>query len=201
MKRSYFVRSYCFQQFQKAFVVKLPGQRVQGPAQRGISLGDLFDEGLRAGSIQFNDSLTQIPPQLRRQFEQYFGIAKPQVLDKSGGLPEVSGQFVRSARPVGADGALPERAARPSREQRWKVRFVDRDTGQPPPAVRVRLHVQTIDGADSYDVVRIVSGDGTLEPSLNGNQLGWVEIVDENYRGGGGARAAVSPASRPCSTT
>ena len=56
-----------FQQFQKTFVVKLCGQRVQCPAQRSIPLGDLLDQGMRASRVQFDDGLTQIPQQFRRQ--------------------------------------------------------------------------------------------------------------------------------------
>ena len=56
-----------FQQFQKTLVVKLRGQRAQCPAQRSVSLGNLLDENLRASRVQFNDGLTQIPQQLRRQ--------------------------------------------------------------------------------------------------------------------------------------
>jgi hypothetical protein len=92
------------------------------------------------------------------------------------------------AQPVMADGSMPDMPGQPSKERRWKVQFVDRKSGQPAPGVRVRLHVQSTDGSQSYDVVRIVFGNELLEPSLQGNQLAFVEVVDENFRGGGAAR-------------
>ena len=49
------------------FVAKLRGQRFQRPAQRSISLGDLLDDGMCASRVQFDDGLTQILQQLRRQ--------------------------------------------------------------------------------------------------------------------------------------
>ena len=73
-----------FQQFQQAFVVKPSSQRVQGPTQRSISLGDLLDEGMRASRVQFDDGLTQLLQQLRRQRVQLLRIqGKPRLLRRA----------------------------------------------------------------------------------------------------------------------
>jgi beta-lactamase regulating signal transducer with metallopeptidase domain len=129
-----------------------------------------------------------LPPELRAKFETYFGLTQPKVVDKSGGLPDVRGQFVHSAQPVKSDGSLPEDGVRPANDRRWKVQFVDRDSGQPAPGVRVRLHVQNANGSESYDVVRVVSGDEGMAPVLGANHFATVEVVDDHYRGGGGSR-------------
>ncbi len=129
-----------------------------------------------------------LPPELRARFEQYFGVTQPKIVDKSGGLPDVSGRSIHAAQRVNADGGMPEKPGRPSNDRRWKVQFVDCDSGQPAPGVRVRLHVQNANGSESYDVVRIVFGNEVLEPSLDGDQFASVEVVDEKFRGGGGSR-------------
>lgn len=129
-----------------------------------------------------------VPPELRAKFEQFFGIAQPKVVDKSGGLPDISGRTVSVAQPVKAGGNLPEKPGRPSNDRRWKVQFVNRDSGQPAPGVRVRLHVRNANGSQSFDVVRIVFGNEVLEPALGADQFATVEVVDDRFRGGGGSR-------------
>lgn len=128
-----------------------------------------------------------IPPALAAKFENFLGIATPRIVDKSGGLPEISGHYAHTARPLGSDGSLPVQQGQPANDRRWKVHFVDRDTGRPAPDVRVRLRVQSVNRSRSYDVVRIVSGDGSLEPSLAGDEIATVEVLDEKFRGGGGS--------------
>jgi beta-lactamase regulating signal transducer with metallopeptidase domain len=129
-----------------------------------------------------------IPMGLRAKFEEHFDITNPKVMDKSGGLPEVSGRFIHVAQPVKAGGDVPGKPAPPSPPaKKWKVLFVDGASGQRVPAVRMRLCVRTVDGSQISNVTRVVHWNGSdsdmLEVSLHPNQYGEVLIQDDKLTG------------------
>jgi beta-lactamase regulating signal transducer with metallopeptidase domain len=123
-----------------------------------------------------------IPPQLQATFEKYFGITDPKVVDKSSGLPEVSGQFVYQAQPVNSSGDVPAATVSPSSPaKQWSVQFVNSKTGESVPAVRVRLRRRTVDRSRMSDVVRVVhdNANDALNVSLEADEYGEVLIEDE----------------------
>jgi beta-lactamase regulating signal transducer with metallopeptidase domain len=120
-----------------------------------------------------------LPASLREQFEKFCGITEPVVKDKSGGLPEISGQFIHASKPVGVGGALPPQVVKKLSSRKWRVHFQDGDTGNPAPGVRMKLTVYTADGSHRSDMTRLVYGNEILEKSLNSDQYGSVTIVDE----------------------
>jgi beta-lactamase regulating signal transducer with metallopeptidase domain len=130
-----------------------------------------------------------IPQELRAKFEQHFGITNPKVVDKSGGLPEVSGRSIHAAQPVKPSGDVPQKpVSRLPPAKKWKVQFVDTASGQRVPAVRVRVRVRTVDGSRTSNVTRVVHWNGSnsdmLEVSLDADQYGEVLIQDDKLTGG-----------------
>ncbi|MFN0051629.1 MAG: M56 family metallopeptidase [Planctomycetales bacterium] len=129
----------------------------------------------------------EVPPELAAKFQQFLGIKEPRVVDKSRGLPEVSGQFRSVAVPVQPNGSLPPVRGTPSqREFRWGINFVDTETGQQPPHIRVTLLTQTTDGSRSSRVTRFVDHSPTpefpmLSPSLASDEFAKVFLEDDDY--------------------
>ncbi|MCY2964441.1 MAG: hypothetical protein NT069_12540, partial [Planctomycetota bacterium] len=121
-----------------------------------------------------------IPADVRAKFEQHFGVLNSKVVDKSGGLPDVAGEFVAAARAVKADGSLPEIPVTPQPPaQRWKVRFVDAATGQPVSRVLMTLTRSKTDGSQKSFVTRVVWDERTLDPELDADEFGFLTISDE----------------------
>ena len=121
-----------------------------------------------------------VPDAFYAQLVDFLGFQKWAVVDKSNGLPEISGQHVVSAQPMTPAG-VPVKAATVlprSKDKRWKVQFVDAATGQPVPRLRATVTARTVDGSRTSYVTR-VSSDGTFEPNLGGDEYAWVSVEDE----------------------
>ncbi len=123
-----------------------------------------------------------VPDAFYSQLVDVLGFQKWTVVDKSNGLPEISGQHVAAAQSLTPAG-VPVKAATTvplSKDKRWKVQFVDAATGQPVPRLRVTIASRTADGSHTTSVTKVVS-DSAFERNLNADEHAWVSVVDETW--------------------